>query len=79
MMRYVSSNPRSAYVNYRDLDFVINGKNMSFMEASVWGSRYLNINFRRLAEVKTEIDPSSFFKNEQSIPTLSVSRKEASK
>ncbi|KAI3464748.1 hypothetical protein Pfo_021411 [Paulownia fortunei] len=49
---FVSKNPRTAYLNYRDLD--------------------LGNNFKRLVQVKTDVDPSNFFRNEQSIPTVST-------
>ncbi|CAA2950170.1 berberine bridge enzyme-like 18 [Olea europaea subsp. europaea] len=73
MARYVSKSPRAAYVNYRDLD---NGRNniygsTSYKQASVWGFRYFKNNFRRLVQVKTKVDPTNFFRNEQSIPPVS--------
>ncbi|PKA52256.1 Cannabidiolic acid synthase [Apostasia shenzhenica] len=68
---YVSSNPRAAYLNIRDLDL---GKNkegsISYKNAEVWGEKYFKGNFERLAEVKSEVDPSNVFRYEQSIPTL---------
>ncbi|XP_020586431.1 berberine bridge enzyme-like 26 [Phalaenopsis equestris] len=71
MTPYVSKDPRVAYVNYRDLDLGTNREgNTSYKEASVWGEKYFKGNFRRLAQVKSEVDPSNFFRNEQSIPLL---------
>ena len=73
MVPFVSKNPRAAYINYRDLDIGMNdknGRNTSYDEASVWGVKYFKGNFKRLVSVKTKIDPSNFFKNEQSIPSL---------
>ncbi|KAJ0098644.1 hypothetical protein Patl1_20755 [Pistacia atlantica] len=68
---YVSMLPRTAYVNYRDLDLGKNkDKNTSFIEASVWGTTYFKDNFIRLVKVKTEVDPDNFFRHEQSIPPL---------
>jgi hypothetical protein len=68
---YVSGNPREAYVNYRDLDLGMNrNKNVSFIRASVWGSKYFKDNFSRLVRVKTKVDPDNFFRHEQSIPPL---------
>ncbi|XP_020269380.1 berberine bridge enzyme-like 22 [Asparagus officinalis] len=71
MAPYVSKNPRAAYYNYRDLDLGRNeeGAN-SYLTANVWGRRYFKDNFRRLAEVKSEVDPDNFFRNEQSVPPL---------
>ncbi|XP_030551557.1 berberine bridge enzyme-like 19 [Rhodamnia argentea] len=68
---FVSKNPRSAFLNYRDLDIgtTTNGKN-SYEEGEVYGGKYFNDNFQRLVKVKTAVDPSDFFRNEQSIPTL---------
>ncbi|XP_022152432.1 berberine bridge enzyme-like 15 [Momordica charantia] len=69
---FVSKNPRAAYINYRDLDIGTNNKNgnTSYGEASIWGVKYFKGNFKRLVSVKTKIDPSNFFRNEQSIPSL---------
>ncbi|XP_059667874.1 tetrahydroberberine oxidase-like [Cornus florida] len=69
---YVSKNPRSAYINYRDLDIGVNNKgNTSYTQASIWGIKYFKGNFNRLVHVKTMVDPANFFRNEQSIPALS--------
>ncbi|XP_042047609.1 berberine bridge enzyme-like 8 [Salvia splendens] len=72
---YVSSSPREAYFNYRDLDIGVNrdgGKATSYARAAIWGARYFKGNFARLVRVKTLVDPGNFFKNEQSIPPLKV-------
>lgn len=71
MTPFVSKNPRSAYLNYRDIDIGItdNGKN-SYDEGKVFGVKYFNNNFDRLVKIKTQVDPDNFFKNEQSVPTL---------
>ncbi|XP_057763845.1 tetrahydroberberine oxidase-like [Salvia miltiorrhiza] len=71
MTPYVSTAPRSAYLNYRDLDLGVNnvvGKT-SYAQASVWGKKYYKNNFDRLVLVKTMVDPHNFFRNEQSIPS----------
>ncbi|KAK1581566.1 hypothetical protein Q3G72_007011 [Acer saccharum] len=71
---YVSKNPRAAYINYRDLDIGTNnikGSYTSFKQASIWGVKYFKNNFNRLVHVKTKVDPTNFFRNEQSIPPLS--------
>nr|BAZ95781.1 daurichromenic acid synthase like protein1 [Rhododendron dauricum] len=66
---FVSKNPRSAYLNYRDLDLGINmNENESYEQASVWGLKYFNSNFKRLAQIKAQVDPSDFFWYKQSIP-----------
>jgi FAD/FMN-containing dehydrogenase len=72
MTPFVAKNPRSAYINYRDLDIGINsfGKN-SYQEGKVYGAKYFGNNFDRLVKIKTAVDPSNFFRNEQSIPVLS--------
>ncbi|KAL4291602.1 hypothetical protein GQ457_14G011780 [Hibiscus cannabinus] len=67
MTGFVSRNPRSAYLNYRDLDIGIT-KNWSYHEGKVYGESYYNGNFERLVDVKTDVDPHNFFRNEQSIP-----------
>ncbi|KAL7131189.1 hypothetical protein ABFS83_13G181600 [Erythranthe nasuta] len=71
MAPFVSSNPREAYLNYRDLDIgtTDNGKN-SYSEGQVYGLKYFKGNFDRLVKIKTAVDPDNVFRNEQSIPTL---------
>ena len=73
MAPYVSKFPRAAYLNYRDLDLGMNKLkgNTSYAQASIWGIKYFSCNFNRLVHVKTKVDPSNFFRNEQSIPSLS--------
>ena len=72
MTPYVSKNPRGAYLNYRDLDIGTNNdKNpTSYAQASIWGEKYFGSNFKRLVRVKTKVDPTNFFRDEQSIPPL---------
>ncbi|KAL0352755.1 UNVERIFIED_CONTAM: Berberine bridge enzyme-like 24 [Sesamum angustifolium] len=71
MAPYVSKNPRAAFINYRDLELGMNNQgNTSYAQASVWGRKYFGNNFDRLVRVKTKVDPSNFFRNEQSIPPL---------
>ncbi|KAJ6950874.1 berberine bridge enzyme-like 21 [Populus alba x Populus x berolinensis] len=71
MTPFVSKNPRSSYLNYRDLDIgVMEAGKDSFEQGSVYGYKYFNDNFDRLVKVKTAVDPENFFRNEQSIPTL---------
>ncbi|XP_047339734.1 berberine bridge enzyme-like 18 [Impatiens glandulifera] len=71
MKPYVSKNPRAAYLNYRDLDIgANNGRNASYAQASVWGMKYFKNNFKRLVKIKSRVDPSNLFWNEQSIPAL---------
>ncbi|CAN1226569.1 Berberine bridge enzyme-like 9 [Linum grandiflorum] len=71
MTPFVSKNPRGAYLNYRDLDIGTGrpGKD-SYAEGKVYGEKYFGVNFERLVKVKTAVDPSNFFWNEQSIPVL---------
>lgn len=69
MTPFVSKNPRTAFLNYRDLDIGVNhnGKN-SYYEGRVYGIKYFEGNFERLVKIKTKVDPHNFFRNEQSIP-----------
>ncbi|CAN1250700.1 Berberine bridge enzyme-like 21 [Linum perenne] len=71
MTRFVSKNPRRAYLNYRDLDIGTEhpGKDR-YEEGKVYGEKYFGENFERLVKVKTAVDPNNFFWNEQSIPVL---------
>ncbi|KAL0372990.1 UNVERIFIED_CONTAM: Berberine bridge enzyme-like 23 [Sesamum calycinum] len=74
MAPYVSKNPRAAYFNYRDLDLGTNNEgNTSYAQATVWGLKYFGNNFNRLVSLKTKVDPSNFFRNEQSVPPLYLS------
>jgi len=71
MTPFVSKNPRSAYLNYRDLDIGINSNDKNaYKDGMVYGMKYFGENFERLVKVKTAVDPENFFWNEQSIPTL---------
>ncbi|XP_019178961.1 PREDICTED: berberine bridge enzyme-like 21 [Ipomoea nil] len=82
MTPFVSSNPRQAYLNYRDLDIgtTDNGPKR-YEQAKVFGAMYFKNNFDRLVKVKTAVDPDNYFRNEQSIPPLSPigSRKHVAK
>ncbi|XP_016455674.2 berberine bridge enzyme-like 21 [Nicotiana tabacum] len=70
MTPFVSKNPRQAYLNYRDLDIGTNDQGPhSLEEGRVYGTKYFKNNFDRLVKVKSKVDPSNFFRNEQSIPT----------
>ncbi|MED6192883.1 hypothetical protein PIB30_013973 [Stylosanthes scabra] len=71
MEPFVSSSPRAAYLNYRDLDIGVNNIGYtSYEQASIWGLKYFKNNFQRLVNVKTKVDPLNFFRYEQSIPSL---------
>lgn len=70
MTRFVSKNPRSAYLNYRDID-IGTTENWSYEEGKSYGESYFNGNYERLVDVKTTVDPKNFFRNEQSIPPRS--------
>ncbi|CAO2147283.1 unnamed protein product [Urochloa humidicola] len=74
MEPFVTSDPREAHSNYRDLDLGRNviGRNgvLSYWSGRVWAEKYFMGNYRRLAIVKTTVDPSDYFRNEQSIPPL---------
>lgn len=73
MTPYVSSEPREAFLNYRDIELGTNDNGpRRYEEAKVYGHMYFNNNFDRLVKVKTAVDPDNFFWNEQSIPPLSA-------
>lgn len=75
MTPYVSSKPRAAYYNYKDMDLGGNleGRRSSYSDAEdSWGVNYFKGNFRRLAELKGEFDPHNFFWNEQSVPPRNI-------
>lgn len=71
---YVTSNPRSAYVNYVNIWMGQNNPtgSTSYMQASKWGKRYFGVNFDKLVLVKSLADPFNFFRHEQSIPVFSL-------
>ncbi|KAL6492998.1 hypothetical protein OROGR_032757 [Orobanche gracilis] len=73
MAGYASTNPRQAYVNYRDLDIGVFGQD-GLSRPSVWGPKYFKGNFARLVKVKTKVDYSNCFSNEQTIPTSRMLR-----
>ncbi|CDP12589.1 unnamed protein product [Coffea canephora] len=80
MATYASTFPREAYVNYRDLDLGVNKDgNTSFIQASVWGSKYFKNNFNRLVRIKNKVDPGNMFRHEQSIPPLALTGKRRGK
>ncbi|KAL3377431.1 hypothetical protein AABB24_003705 [Solanum stoloniferum] len=68
MEPYVANSPRSAYLNYRDLDLGTSQDYYNYSKAKIWGEKYFKGNFERLAKVKSKVDPNNFFRNEQSIP-----------
>ncbi|CAL5008320.1 unnamed protein product [Urochloa decumbens] len=82
MGAYVPKNPRTAYINYMDLDLGTNrwsdrqsnsinkSPNPEVEAARVWGERYFLGNYDRLVRAKTMIDPDNVFRNAQSIPPL---------
>ncbi|KAL2343951.1 hypothetical protein Fmac_005236 [Flemingia macrophylla] len=67
MAPYVSSSPREAYLNYRDID--VGAKHPSTSKdldvARTYGSKFFKENFDRLVDVKTKVDPDNFFTYEQ--------------
>ncbi|WZZ16658.1 hypothetical protein YC2023_109747 [Brassica napus] len=68
---YVSSNPREAFFNYRDIDIGSNPSGETDVdEAKIYGTKYFLGNLKRLMQVKAKYDPENFFKNEQSIPPV---------
>ena len=77
---YVTKNPRASYLNYRDLDLGRNNYKgpTSYAQASIWGVKYFKNNFKKLVQVKTKVDPTNFFRNEQSIPPFPTQDKKKS-
>ncbi|CAH8345660.1 unnamed protein product [Eruca vesicaria subsp. sativa] len=68
---YVSSNPRKAFLNYRDKDVGSNPSGVTNVEeGKIYGSKYFVGNLKRLMNVKAKYDPDNFFRYEQSIPPL---------
>ncbi|KAK1370625.1 Xanthine dehydrogenase C subunit [Heracleum sosnowskyi] len=65
---FVTKNPRTSYVNYRDADLGTGSK--TYEEASIWGKKYYKNNFDRLVKIKSVVDPQNFFNHKQSIPLL---------
>ncbi|CAI9095829.1 OLC1v1031851C1 [Oldenlandia corymbosa var. corymbosa] len=70
--KYVPDNPRAQYADYRDHDLGVNNAfgRTSIQQARKWGVPYFKDNFDRLVKVKTLVDPTNFFKYEQSFPSL---------
>lgn len=65
MTPYVSKSPREAFLNYRDIDIGTNANN-----SLAFAVNFFKGNVDRLLMVKAKVDPSNFFRNEQSIPVL---------
>nr|GMC89316.1 reticuline oxidase-like protein [Ipomoea batatas] len=64
MTPFISSNPRQAFLNYRDIDVEINHHGAhSYEERKVYGERYFRGNFERFVTVKSKVDPHDFFRN----------------
>jgi hypothetical protein len=87
---FVSSSPRTAYINYLDLDLGTNTwsvprideggiPNPQVEAARSWGERYFLSNYDRLVRAKTAIDPENVFRNAQSIPPLSARSRETTR
>ncbi|OIS97344.1 reticuline oxidase-like protein [Nicotiana attenuata] len=72
MEPFVANSPRTAYLNYRDLDFGTNQEDYSYSKAKIWGEKYFKGNFERLAKVKSKVDPDNFFRYQQSIPPFAI-------
>ncbi|KAM0029872.1 putative tetrahydroberberine oxidase [Helianthus debilis subsp. tardiflorus] len=72
MTKFVSKNPRGAFLNYRDLDIgvMVGTGESGYHSGKVYGEKYFKENFDRLVKVKTAVDPDNFFRTEQSIPPL---------
>ncbi|KAK9756026.1 hypothetical protein RND81_01G067900 [Saponaria officinalis] len=65
MMPFVSKNPREAFLNYRDIDIGTNVGNSTDFAVD-----FFKGNLKRLLMVKAKVDPTNFFRYEQSIPVL---------
>ncbi|XP_074266438.1 berberine bridge enzyme-like 8 [Silene latifolia] len=65
MTQFVSNNPREAFLNYRDIDIGTNVNN-----STGFAFDFFKGNLKRLLMVKARVDPTNFFRNEQSIPVL---------
>ncbi|WVY92934.1 hypothetical protein V8G54_032022 [Vigna mungo] len=72
MTPFVSQNPRQAFMCYKDLDLGINHHGfLGYLKGRSYGVQYFDDNFKRLVEIKSKVDPTNFFRTEQSIPVLS--------
>ncbi|CAH8253524.1 unnamed protein product [Arabidopsis lyrata] len=69
---YVSSNPREALLNFRDVDIGSNPSGVNVDEAKIYGYKYFLGNLKRLMDIKAKCDAENFFKNEQSISPARV-------
>jgi FAD/FMN-containing dehydrogenase len=48
----------------------VDGNVSTFESGKAWGERYFMSNYQRLASVKAAVDPTDYFRNEQSVPPL---------
>ncbi|KAK9115179.1 hypothetical protein Syun_021976 [Stephania yunnanensis] len=62
MTPYVSKSPRTAFLNYRDLDLgkITINNTVKYSNPRIWGLMYFKNNFKRLVKVKSAIDPQIF-------------------
>ncbi|CAH2045480.1 unnamed protein product, partial [Thlaspi arvense] len=72
MTPYVLKSPRGAYVNFMDHNsgMYTRKEKTKYEEGKSWGVKYFKNNFERLVRVKSSVDPTYFFCQEQSIPPL---------
>ncbi|KZV48887.1 tetrahydrocannabinolic acid synthase-like [Dorcoceras hygrometricum] len=70
MAPYVAKSPRTAYINYKDLDLGENDEDYSYTHGKEWGEKYFKGNFERLAKIKGKVDPGNYFRNQLSIPVF---------
>ncbi|KAK9160943.1 hypothetical protein Syun_007284 [Stephania yunnanensis] len=66
MTPYVSKSPRTAFLDYKDLDLGQIGAS-THTDAKIWGELYFKCNFKKLVNVKSKVDPDNF-RGEQNIP-----------
>ena len=62
MTPYVSKNPRAASLNFRDLDLGMNNNATTYSRGRVSGKHCFKSNFKRLAQIKVEVDPDNLFR-----------------
>ena len=51
MTPFVSKNPRSGFLNYRDLDIGVNSFGENSFQGEVYGTKYFNNNFQSLVRL----------------------------
>ncbi|KAL5200170.1 hypothetical protein ABZP36_021373 [Zizania latifolia] len=69
-LKFLSSKTVNPLYIVTPTDVAAGGNVSCYTTGKAWGERYFKGNFDRLARTKAKVDPTDYFRNEQSIPPL---------